>query len=112
MRMLETLRPVPPEIVELIERTVHAAVDSFGLRSVEVRAGPDHDGDPAIFIEAKHDLSKKPIDPEVNAKLSMDLWQLLLDAGETRFPYVWHRYHELQTVKCRPKAKGRPRSKS
>jgi hypothetical protein len=108
--MLETMGPIPPELVELIERTVRAAVGRFGLRSVEVRAGADHDGDPSIFIEAVHDLSETPIDPEINSKLSMDLWLMLLDAGETRFPYVQYKYHELQTVKGYPTAKRRRRS--
>jgi hypothetical protein len=110
--MLETMRPVPPELVELIERTVHAAVDPFGLRSVEVRPGENHAGEPVIFIEAVYDLSETPIDPEVNANLSGDLWQMLLDAGETRFPHVRHKYHELQTVKSRPKARSRRRGRT
>jgi hypothetical protein len=35
-------------------------MDPFGLRSVEVRPGEDHDGDPAIFVEAQYDLSATP----------------------------------------------------
>jgi hypothetical protein len=49
----------------------------------------------------RHDLSETPIDPQVNAKLSFDLWQLLLNAGETRFPHVRPKYHEQQKVKTR-----------
>jgi hypothetical protein len=99
--MQEPARPVAPEIVALISRTIRETMAPFGLRSVEVRAGEDHDGDPVIFVEAQYDLSETPIDPAVNAKLSFDLWQLLLAAGEARFPHVRHKYHEKQKVKPR-----------
>ena len=102
--MQETARPVKPEIVELIRRTVHEAMDPFGLRSVEVRAGEDHDGDPVIFVEAQYDLSETAIDPAVNAELSSVLWQRLWDAGETRFAHIRHKYHEEQKVKTRRRA--------
>jgi hypothetical protein len=99
--MHEPARPVEPEIVALIGRTIRETMEPFGLRSVEVRAGEDHDGDPVIFVEAQYDLSATPIDPAVNAKLSFDLWQLLLAAGEARFPHVRHKYHEQQKVRTR-----------
>jgi hypothetical protein len=99
--MQEIQRPVEPGIVALIERTVRESMSPYALRTVVVRAGEDHDGDPVIFVEVCHDLSETPIDPAVNAKLSFDLWQQLLRAGETRFPHVRHRYHEQQTVKTR-----------
>jgi hypothetical protein len=92
--MQEGTPTVEPEIVELIKRTVHEAMDPFGLRSVDVRAGEDHDGDPVIFVEAEYDLSERPIDPAVNATLSSLLWERLWEAGEARFPHVRHSYHE------------------
>ena len=97
--MQETIRPVDPEIVALIERTVHEAMDPFGLRSVEVRSGEDHDGDPVIFVEAQYDLSERPIEPGVTSELSSVLWERLRKAGEMRFAHVWHKFHEKQKVK-------------
>jgi hypothetical protein len=99
--MQETARPIEPKIVALIERTVRERMSPYALKTIDVRAGADHDGDPVIYVEVRHDLSERPIDPEVNAKLSFDLWQLLLDAGETRFPHVRPRYHEQQEVNTR-----------
>jgi uncharacterized lipoprotein YmbA len=43
------------------------------LRAVDVRAGQDHDGDPVILVEAQYDLSERPIDPRVTAKLTTTL---------------------------------------
>ncbi len=103
--MQETARPVAPEVVELIERTTHEAMDPFGLRSVEVRPGADHDGDPVIFVEAEYDLSETPIDPAANAELSSTLWRLLQEAGEARFPHIRHKYHEFQKVRTRRRAR-------
>jgi hypothetical protein len=72
--MQETARPIEPEIVALIERTVRERMGPYALRTIDVRAGEDHDGDPVIYIQVRHDLSETPIDPQVNAKLSFDLW--------------------------------------
>ena len=99
--MQERQLPVEPEIVAVIERTVRESMSPYALREIDVRSGEDHDGDPVIFVEVRHDLSETPIDPAVNARLSFDLWQLLLKAGETRFPHVRHKYHEQQKVKTR-----------
>lgn len=104
--MQESQRRVEPEIVALIERTVRESMSPYSLRTIDVRAGEDHDGDPVIFVEVQHDLSETPIDPAVNAKLSSDLWRLLLEAGESRFPHVRHKYHEQQEVKTRWRRKA------
>jgi len=96
--MQETAHPVDPEIVALIERTIHEAMDPFGLRSVELRPGADHDGDPVIFVEAEYDLSERPLELGVTGKLSSVLWERLRKAGEMRFAHVWHKFHENQKV--------------
>jgi hypothetical protein len=96
--MQETARPVDAKIVALIERTVHEAMGPFGLSSVAVRAGEDHDGDPVIFVEAQYDLSGRPLEFGVTGRLSSVLWERLRKAGETRFAHVRHKFHEKQTV--------------
>jgi hypothetical protein len=97
--MQETLRPVDPEIVAQIKRTIHATMDPFGLRSVEVRPGEDHDGDPAIFVEAEYDLSETPLELGVTGKVASAVRELVWRSGERRFPYIRHKFHEKQTVK-------------
>jgi hypothetical protein len=93
---------VDKDIVALIERTVRETMGPFGLRGVEVRAGADHDGDPVIFVEAQYDLSERPIDPRLTAKLTSRLTTTLRDRlwerGETRFPHVRHKFDERQKV--------------
>jgi hypothetical protein len=70
----------------------------FGLRSVEIRAGEDHDGDPVIFVEAQYDLSERPLELGATDRLSSVVNDLVWSSGETRFPHVWHKFHEKQTV--------------
>ncbi len=89
---------VRPELVEQIKATMRENMGPFGLKTVEVRPGEDHDGDPVIFIDATYDLSETPIDTEVTYYLVGKMSRLLLDAGELRFPHIRNRFHELQKV--------------
>jgi hypothetical protein len=96
--MQETARAVEPQIVQLISRTIHETMDRFGLRSVEVRAGEDHDGDPVILVEARYNLSEEPLELGVTGKLASVVRERVRKAGETRFPHIRHKFHEKQTV--------------
>jgi hypothetical protein len=96
--MQQRQRPIAPHLVEQIKRTVHEAMEPFGLRSVEVLAGEDHDGDPVIFVEAQYDLSERPLELGVTSELSSVVNDLVWNSGETRFAHVWHKFHEKQTV--------------
>jgi hypothetical protein len=100
--MRDITETVDRDIVELIERTVRESMAPFGLRAVDVRAGEDHDGDPVIFVEAHYDLSERPIDPRLTAKLTSRLTTTLRDRlwerGEIRFPHVRHKFDERQKV--------------
>ena len=97
---------VEPEIVELIERTVRESMQPFGLKSVDVRAGEDHDGDPVIFVEAHYELSEAPVDTMVIIELDDKLWERLWNAGEKRFPHVRHRFDERQEVRSRRRSRA------
>lgn len=94
---------IDKNIVELIKQTVRESMQPFGLRTVDVRAGEDHDGDPVIFVEAQYDLSERPIDLDVTAKLISGLRGRLWERGETRFPHIRHRFDERQQVSRRPR---------
>jgi hypothetical protein len=104
--MHEQLPMVAPEVVALIERTVRESMSPFGLKSVEVEPGEDHDGDPVIFVEANYDLSGTPIDTEVTARLTSVLRDRLWEAGERRFPHIHHNFDERHDIKPRPKARA------
>jgi hypothetical protein len=97
---------IQPEIVKLIERTVRESMQPFGLKSVDVRAGEDHDGDPVIFVEAHYDLIKTPIDTMIILELDGILWERLWNAGEKRFAHVRHRFDERQEVRSRRRARA------
>lgn len=101
--MQETARPIDAKLVDLIRRTIHEAMDPFGLRSVEIRSGEDHDGDPAILVEADYDLSQTPLELGVTGKVASAVRELVRSAGETRFPYIRHKFHEKQKVRQPPR---------
>ena len=90
---------VDGKIVALIRVTVSESMQAFGLRNLSVRAGEDHDGDPALFIEVNYDLTDTPIDTAVTAVLTTKLRDKLWAVGETRFPHIRHRFSEEQKVK-------------
>ena len=104
--MQDSVTDIRPEIAKLIERTVQESMQPFGLKSVGVRAGEDHDGDPVIFVEAHYDLSQTPIDTMVMAELIGILRGRLWDAGERRFPHIRHHFDERQEVKPRRRARA------
>jgi hypothetical protein len=105
--MQERQRPIASDLAERIKETVREAMEPFGLRSVEVRAGEDHDGDPVIFVEALYDLSERPLELGVTDELSSIVNDIAWNSGETRFVHVWHRFHEQQKVaKPRRRVRG------
>lgn len=104
--MPEDANTIEPEIVALIERTARESMQPFGLESVGVRAGEDHDGDPVIFVEAHHELSKTPIDTMAIVELDGVLRERLWNAGEKRFPHVRHNFDERQEIKSRRRARA------
>jgi hypothetical protein len=105
--MQEKPAAIDKNIIELIRQTVRESMEPFGLRAVDVRAGEDHDGDPVIFVEAQYDLSERPIDTNVTARLTHVLRDRLWECGETRFPHIRHLFDERQTVSRHPRrAKG------
>ena len=104
--MQERATDISLEIAELIERTVQESMQPFGLRSVKVRAGEDHDGDPVIFVEAQYDLSRTPVDTMVLVELTGVLRGRLWQAGERRFPHIRHAFDERQEVMSRRRARA------
>jgi len=78
----------------------------FGLKSVDVRAGEDHDGDPVIFVEAHYELSETPVETMVILELDGILWERLWNAGERRFPHVRHKFDERQEVRSRRRVRA------
>lgn len=81
-------------------------MERYGLRSLNVRAGEDHDGDPVIFVDGEYNFSEMPIDTSVTADLTSILRDRLWAVGEKRFPHIRHKFDERQKVKSRRRARA------
>jgi hypothetical protein len=103
MQKTETLDPTT---LELIEHTVREAMGPFGLTTILAHPDEDHDGDAVIYVEANYEASGEPIDPEIVARLAVELPKLLWDHGEKRFPHIRHYFDEQQQVKPRRRRRG------
>ncbi len=89
---------VAPRAVAAINRVLKKAMGRFGLRAIAVKPGPDHAGDPAIYIHVDYDLSPTPLDNKVVLRAEDEIGRLLLAMNEDRFPHFRHHFHEAQKV--------------
>jgi hypothetical protein len=84
--------------IEAIQRVLKERLARIGFQDATIEAAPDHDGDPSLFIYARYKYSRKPIDPSATFGLTTKLRRALEAVGETRFPYVRHKFDERQRV--------------
>jgi len=91
-------RPIDPALARAADEVLRAAVGRFGFREAKISAGPDHDGEPALFVDALYDLSLEPVDSRATIEAQVSLHRRLRELGETRFPYVRHRFREGQAL--------------
>lgn len=90
--------PIKPRVKAAIERILRENLSRFGFEHATIEPREDHDGDPAIFIDAEYRLSDEPVDSRVTlATLSM-LRDRLIALGEDRFPYLRNHFAEGQKV--------------
>ena len=78
----------------------------YPLRSVDVRAGEDHDGDPVIFVEAEYELVNEPIEFVGTLELITSVNDQLWAAGERRFAHIRHNFDERQRFKMRRRSQS------
>jgi hypothetical protein len=88
----------PPELVREIEALLEERLGRFGLERVEVRAGFDHAGEPAIFVDAWYRLSPEPVDVVAQLDAELALLDLLVERAEDRPAHVRHHLAEGQAV--------------
>ncbi|MEJ5232885.1 MAG: hypothetical protein WHV64_11850 [Geminicoccaceae bacterium] len=88
----------PPELVREIEALLEERLGRFGLDRVEVRAGLDHAGEPALFVDAWYRLSPEPVDVVAQLDAELALLDLLGERGEERRASVRHHLAEGQAV--------------
>ena len=88
-----------------IERVLRERLGPFGFREATVRAGPDHDGDPVLFVVAHFDLVPEPIDVGITVGVTSAVRDALDEIGETRFPHINYDLHDDQTLAEKKKRK-------
>ena len=86
------------DVAVIVRETVLSDMERFGAVDVEVKAVPDHDGDPSLAVDIHYDGHGDPIDPKAMASLLFKLRERLWEHGETRFPYIRHHFPEAQKV--------------
>lgn len=89
---------VSPQVRETVRRLMQEHLKAYGLQEAEVEAGPDHDGDPALFVDAYFQLSETPVDPKAVYPLTRYLREVLEELGEDRFPYIRYHFDENQKI--------------
>ncbi len=90
--------PIRPEVKTEIERILRENLSRYGLVRATIEPDADHDGDPAIFINAEYELSDEPVDSRVTLSTLSMLRDRLIALGEDRFPYLRHHFAEGQKV--------------
>jgi hypothetical protein len=90
--------PVRDNLKMAIDAAVREAMPNLAVRTVEVFAGEDYDGDPALFVEISHDFTRNPVDPKALSALVEKLRTALGEFGEFRFPLIRHHFAENQKV--------------
>jgi hypothetical protein len=86
------------EIEAIVYVVLSERVGVYGFDGATVRAGLDHDGEEALFIEARYKLTENEIEAGAFYGLTSALRGALAETGEDRFPYIRHRFDERQRV--------------
>jgi len=93
-----TQTPVSAALSRKIEEVLRARLTPYGLSSVKVYPDEDHDGEPVLRIEARYDLSERPVDSRETYAVGKEVWDAVRQMGESRFPHVRHLFDENQKV--------------
>jgi hypothetical protein len=93
------LADVSDEAVAIINDVLKRRLGRFGFTRAEIRPGEDHDGDPVIFVEARHKLTDVPVDSRETAGALSEIRRKLIAIGEYRFPHVRHHFAKGQPIR-------------
>lgn len=85
------------EIVDIAERVLRPRLSAHGLARVEASLGRDHDGDPAVFVVAHYGPGGDVPSGRELVEASGALAAALSDRGDTRQPYLDHRFFHEDT---------------
>jgi hypothetical protein len=80
------------QIAAVAKSILRPRLGLMGLDHVEVTAGYDHDGDPALFVTGYYQPGTGVPSGEVLSSSHGALHEALQEKGEERFPYLNHRF--------------------
>ncbi len=74
-----------------IEAALRKVLGSYGLDHIELEAGLDHDGEPALFVTAvlPQHAGPVPMPGEISASANVAVAQVLEKAGDERLSYLY-----------------------
>ena len=105
--MAKVRNEVGQKVRDTIDRVLREKLGPHGYREATVRAGPDHDGDPVLFVVAHFDLVPEPFDPALTFDNIDAVRDALDEVDEFRFPHIRYDFHDDQTLVERKKRRKR-----
>src|SRR4051812_14398799 len=108
-----SLEPCMPKVAlkdieQDIEKALRRQFGSFGLDHVELTAGLDHDGDPAVFVRAVLPPQAPPMPGDISGAANVAVARVLHNAGDERLSYLF--IHRPDDERPLEEARGVPSS--
>ena len=89
-----------PDLRDRIKSIIDEKLQDYDVETFEVEVAEDWSGDDSIFVELGYRLTPHEFDPSVIIAVRSAVRSMLLEHGETRFPYIRHRLQDGQKVKA------------
>jgi hypothetical protein len=86
------------DVAGIINEVLTRRLGRYGFRRAEIRADLDHNGDPALFVEARYRRTDAPVDGRETAGARSEIRRRLLEVGEDRFPYIHNHFAKGQPI--------------
>lgn len=83
---------------EIISPILRTALEPFGLNTLTIETGVDHDGDPSIYANATYKPKAPQLDIDAYIHAANSAMQELSSKGDERFIYVRHFYVDGDAV--------------
>ncbi|HLH11744.1 MAG TPA: hypothetical protein VKV77_07700 [Methylovirgula sp.] len=95
-----------PEVQAVAQRILREKLGPFGFSEARVNAGLDHDGEPALFVDAIFQPNAPNIGGRASSEALVALRNALLEKDEERFPYLLLRYPDDEFPESAPRMPG------
>jgi hypothetical protein len=92
MRIEETAM-TNEQLAAVADESLRPRLGPLGLDRIQVAAGEDHDGDPALFVTVHFRRGSEVPSGEILSDALGTLHEALQKRGEHRFPYLTPRFH-------------------